>query len=297
MIEPRLHAAGIFDRRAFLWTDAELDRFVAELFTQRPGKRVLDLGCGWGSLGLAMAARSTLQVHGLDLEPELLAMGQQLVKELGLGARVHLEEGPAEQVDGWPAQPDAVVCQAFLVHQPRCEELLATVAREARPGLRLGAVEADRVEAARGLVDSVADTIEGYAQLRIEVAEAVARGARESLGVDRTVGSRLAGLLQAAGYSEVTHRPLESPPLAPNHDPAMARWWSRRLRVRIGAGADPFERSLAEAGGLAPGRFDAWLAQRQGADRSRLEALERGDWRRDESAGSYVVFGTVTGRG
>ena len=297
MIEPSLHAADISDRRAFLWTDATADRFLAELFVGRPGKQVLDLGCGWGSLGLALATRSRLHVHGLDLEPELLTLGKQLIRQLGFGARVRLEEGPAEEVDRWPAEADAVVCQAFLVHQPRCDELLAAVARDARPGLRFGAVEADLVEAASGLVDSVADRIEGYALTRIAVAEAVARGARERLGVDRTVGSRLAGLMRAAGYSQVTHWPLPRPRLAPPHDPAMTGWMARRLRVRIHAGADPFERSLAEAGGLPPSRFDAWVTSRQGADRARLEALERGDWLRDESAGTTVTFGTITDRG
>lgn len=60
-----------------------------------PGSRGLDAGCGIGlqALLLADAVGPAGQVTGLDVKPEFLARGREIVKEAGLSERISFKEG------------------------------------------------------------------------------------------------------------------------------------------------------------------------------------------------------------
>ncbi|GGY39801.1 SAM-dependent methyltransferase [Parvularcula lutaonensis] len=57
----------------------------------KPGDRLLDIGCGWGSLACHAAKHYGAHVHGLTLSKEQLAHGQEKVREMGLQDLVTLE--------------------------------------------------------------------------------------------------------------------------------------------------------------------------------------------------------------
>jgi cyclopropane-fatty-acyl-phospholipid synthase len=61
---------------------------IAAKLRLRPGMRVLDIGCGWGGLALTLAKDYGVQVHGVTLSTEQLAVAQRRAKEQGLGERV-----------------------------------------------------------------------------------------------------------------------------------------------------------------------------------------------------------------
>jgi len=48
-------------------------RHLAAKLLLQPGQRVLDIGCGWGGLGLSLAKAAEVQVHGVTLSTEQLA--------------------------------------------------------------------------------------------------------------------------------------------------------------------------------------------------------------------------------
>ena len=52
-----------------------------------PGMKVLDIGCGWGGLGLELAGRYGVQVHGVTLSQEQLAVAQRRARDMGLADR------------------------------------------------------------------------------------------------------------------------------------------------------------------------------------------------------------------
>ncbi len=56
--------------------EAKLDR-VTELLALRGGERVLEIGCGWGSLAQRLAQRHSCRVLGLTLSTEQLAFARQ----------------------------------------------------------------------------------------------------------------------------------------------------------------------------------------------------------------------------
>ena len=63
---------------------AKLDRILA-LLDLAPQATVLEIGCGWGALAAALAARHGARVTGRTLSTEQLAHARQQVREQGLG--------------------------------------------------------------------------------------------------------------------------------------------------------------------------------------------------------------------
>jgi cyclopropane-fatty-acyl-phospholipid synthase len=74
--------------------DADLDtaqfakkRHLAAKLALKPGQRVLDIGSGWGGLGLYLAERAGVNVTGVTLSEEQFAVSNRRAAERGLGER------------------------------------------------------------------------------------------------------------------------------------------------------------------------------------------------------------------
>lgn len=66
---------------------AKAEHIAAKLRLE-PGQRVLDIGCGWGSLALHLAQHHDVHVTGLTLSRSQLAAAQRTADERGLSGRV-----------------------------------------------------------------------------------------------------------------------------------------------------------------------------------------------------------------
>ena len=71
----------------------------------RPGDRVLDIGCGWGSMAIHLARHADVHVIGLTLSAEQQRLAQQRVRDAGVEDRVEIRlqdyreaEGPFERI-------------------------------------------------------------------------------------------------------------------------------------------------------------------------------------------------------
>jgi cyclopropane-fatty-acyl-phospholipid synthase len=80
-------------------------RHLAAKLALKPGMRVLDIGSGWGGLGLYLAERTGVEVTGVTLSEEQFAVSNQRAKERGLAdrARFLLEDyrnikGPFDRI-------------------------------------------------------------------------------------------------------------------------------------------------------------------------------------------------------
>ncbi|MBB3978710.1 cyclopropane-fatty-acyl-phospholipid synthase [Rhizobium azooxidifex] len=69
---------------------AKKRHITAKLLLQ-PGQRVLEVGSGWGGLGMYMAESSGVDVTGITLSEEQLAVSRARVTERGLSDRVRFE--------------------------------------------------------------------------------------------------------------------------------------------------------------------------------------------------------------
>ncbi|WP_431103243.1 class I SAM-dependent methyltransferase [Roseateles noduli] len=76
-----------------------LDRIV-ELLDLRAGQRVLEIGCGWGTLAATLAKRCGVEVVGLTLSTEQLRFAQARAEQWGVADRVDLRLQDYRDVDG-----------------------------------------------------------------------------------------------------------------------------------------------------------------------------------------------------
>jgi cyclopropane-fatty-acyl-phospholipid synthase len=75
-------------------------RHIAAKLDLKPAQRVLDIGCGWGGMALYLAAVANVEVLGVTLSTEQLALARQRAKERGLEKRVKFELMDYRDVEG-----------------------------------------------------------------------------------------------------------------------------------------------------------------------------------------------------
>lgn len=73
---------------------------LASKMALSPGQRVLDIGCGWGGLGLWLAANTGCRVKGVTLSSEQLAVAQERACKQGLVSAVEFALEDYRQVKG-----------------------------------------------------------------------------------------------------------------------------------------------------------------------------------------------------
>jgi len=66
-------------------------RHIAAKLGLQPGQKVLDIGCGWGGMALYLAAVADVEVLGVTLSTEQLAIAKARAEAAGLADRVRFE--------------------------------------------------------------------------------------------------------------------------------------------------------------------------------------------------------------
>jgi trans-aconitate methyltransferase len=118
--------AGLYDaKHAFVWENA---KGVVELLAPKPGERILDLGCGTGTLTSEIAA-SGAEVLGVDRSPEMIEEARKKFPAL------RFEVCDARSLE-FSAEFDAVFSNAALHWIPEASLVLKGVARSLKPGGR-----------------------------------------------------------------------------------------------------------------------------------------------------------------
>ena len=137
------HRQRHWDRKASSWdrgVSPSLEGVVSavlEAAHPHPGTTAVDLGCGTGSLSIALA-RQGLNVIAVDISPAMLKCLEEKASRAGL-ARITCVAAAVEHFDLPPAGVDLVVSNYafhFLRNREK-ERLLQTAARWLRPGGRL----------------------------------------------------------------------------------------------------------------------------------------------------------------
>ncbi len=94
-----------------------------------PGQRILDIGCGWGGLGLSLAeAAPGAHVTGVTLSTEQLAIAQRRARERGVDGRVDFRLCDYRDLQG---KFDRIVSVGMFEHvgQPHFQEFFDNVSR------------------------------------------------------------------------------------------------------------------------------------------------------------------------
>jgi cyclopropane-fatty-acyl-phospholipid synthase len=86
---------------------------IAAKLDLRPGLRVLDIGCGWGGMGLTLARDYGVDVTGVSLSPEQVAIASRRAEESGLADRARFQLADYRDV---PGSFDRIVSVGMFEH-------------------------------------------------------------------------------------------------------------------------------------------------------------------------------------
>ena len=115
---------------------AKLDLVCRKLGLQR-GQRLLDVGCGWGSLVLHAAREYGVQATGVTVSAEQAAFARARVAAEGLGDRVRIRQQDYRAVDDGPFEAIASVGMAEHVGARQLGSYAAALRALLVPGGRL----------------------------------------------------------------------------------------------------------------------------------------------------------------
>ncbi len=109
-----------------------LDRIV-ELLDPRAGERVLEIGCGWGTLAATLARRCGVEVVGVTLSTEQLAFARERAAQYGVAPEVDLRLQDYRDVSG---QFDRIVSIEMIeaVGEAYWPTYFATLKERLKPG-------------------------------------------------------------------------------------------------------------------------------------------------------------------
>lgn len=108
----------------------------------KPGERVLDIGCGTGTLAIAAAqAHPECDVTGVDPAAAMIERARKKTRAAGVKAR--FEVGVVEKIDAENDSFDVVLCTLVLHHLPEGMQAsaLGEIRRVLKPGGRLVLVD------------------------------------------------------------------------------------------------------------------------------------------------------------
>jgi cyclopropane-fatty-acyl-phospholipid synthase len=116
--------------------EAKLD-LVCRKLGLTPGSRLLDVGCGWGSMAIHAAQRYGATVVGITLSEEQARMARKRVAEAGLTDKIDIRVQDYRVVDDEPFDAISSIGMAEHVGRAQMPEYVAQLNRLLRPGGRL----------------------------------------------------------------------------------------------------------------------------------------------------------------
>lgn len=220
--------------REHWWNDAFAE-FLEQALRPKPGKRMLDVGCGTGTaeVSLSRLRVSQLQLFGVDLSLERVRQARD--NAAGMNARAGFASADACWLPFPDASFDCTYCVAVLQHVRDIAQALAEFVRVTRPGGRILAVEPDN--AGRYWFSSLPSGMHAFELGRgFFAAVASARGEAPPAAI----GPSLPGLFQDAGIEPLS---VDLFPVSVSYlgVPPPALWEVRARAIEAAVGQAPDE--------------------------------------------------------
>jgi cyclopropane-fatty-acyl-phospholipid synthase len=137
--ESMTYSCGIFSRGARTLEEAQAEKLelVCTKLDLRPGQRVLDIGCGWGSFAIHAAENHGAQVVGITLSEPQAELARKRVKERGLADRVEIRVQDYRALTGEPFDAVASIGMVEHVGENQIDVYFQQLARMVKPGGRI----------------------------------------------------------------------------------------------------------------------------------------------------------------
>jgi cyclopropane-fatty-acyl-phospholipid synthase len=137
--ESMTYSCALFSRGATTLEEAQEAKLelVCQKLALRPGDRVLDVGCGWGSFALHAASRHDVSVLGVTLSEPQAELARRRVEERGLGDRVEIRVADYRALEERPFDAIASIGMVEHVGSSKIDLYAELLAGLLRPGGRL----------------------------------------------------------------------------------------------------------------------------------------------------------------
>jgi cyclopropane-fatty-acyl-phospholipid synthase len=133
------YSCALFEEGTETLEDAQHAKLelICRKLALEPGMRMLDIGCGWGSLAIHAAHHHGAVVKGITLSEPQAVLATERAREAGVGDRV--EFSVMDYRDLTKEGFDAVASIGMVEHvgEPRIDEYAAGIARVLAPGGRV----------------------------------------------------------------------------------------------------------------------------------------------------------------
>jgi SAM-dependent methyltransferase len=170
----------------------------------KPGMRVLDIGCGPGSITVGLAAAvAPGEVTGIDIEPSQVELGRKNATDRGLD-NCRFEVASVYELPFNDSSVDAVFGHTILMQFSDPETVLAEVRRALRPGGLIGFCE----------IDFGANLYHSEESAVRQVLFTLRRSIRHN-GGNPDIGRSLPGIIAGAGFDLVSISAKYNAPTTP----------------------------------------------------------------------------------
>ncbi len=113
-----VYTSGLFQGRQDTLADAHenLRRQVADKLQLQSGERLLDIGCGWGTLVADFAKQYGVDATGITLADNQLEYGSRRIASLGVQESARVERKDYRDISGEKQKYDKIVCLEMIEH-------------------------------------------------------------------------------------------------------------------------------------------------------------------------------------
>ena len=133
------YSCGVFENRTddLLTAQANKHELVCAKLGLSDGDRLLDIGCGWGSMAIHAALHHGVRCVGVTLSRRQFELATKRVSEAGVSDRIELRVQDYRDITDEPFDAVSSIGMAEHVGWDRLDEYAAQLARLLRPGGRV----------------------------------------------------------------------------------------------------------------------------------------------------------------
>jgi cyclopropane-fatty-acyl-phospholipid synthase len=137
--ESMTYSCALFSRGAQTLEEAQAAKreLVCTKLALKPGERVLDVGCGWGSFAIHAAQRHGVRVLGITLSEPQVELARRRAREAGLADQVEFRVADYRELAEAPFDAICSIGMVEHVGEERIDEYARRLAGLLRPGGRL----------------------------------------------------------------------------------------------------------------------------------------------------------------